>query len=52
MTSAPLQFLGCGLFQLSVDCVILIQTIIYSRYFRMKSRHTSTRKEDDEEDHV
>ncbi|KAF9175471.1 hypothetical protein BGX21_002072 [Mortierella sp. AD011] len=33
-TSAKYQFVGCGIIQLCIDCVIITQTIIYSKYWK------------------
>ncbi|KAF9122596.1 PQ-loop repeat-containing protein 1, partial [Mortierella sp. 14UC] len=37
-TRAKYQFVGCGIIQLCIDCVIIIQTIIYSKYWKEASR--------------
>ncbi|KAF9915765.1 hypothetical protein BX616_005439 [Lobosporangium transversale] len=37
-TGAKYQFIGCGIIQLCVDCVIIIQTIIYSKYWKGAAR--------------
>ncbi|KAF9115154.1 PQ-loop repeat-containing protein 1 [Mortierella sp. AM989] len=33
-TSAKYQFVGCGIIQLCIDCVIITQTVIYSKYWK------------------
>ncbi|KAF9576377.1 hypothetical protein EC968_008672 [Mortierella alpina] len=33
-THAKYQFVGCGIIQLCIDCVIITQTIIYSKFWR------------------
>lgn len=38
-THAKYQFVGCGIIQLCIDCVIIIQTIIYSKFWKDASRH-------------
>ncbi|KAF9152662.1 hypothetical protein BG015_004907 [Linnemannia schmuckeri] len=38
-THAKYQFVGCGIIQLCIDCVIIIQTVIYSKYWKDASRH-------------
>ncbi|KAF9097273.1 hypothetical protein BGX29_008156 [Mortierella sp. GBA35] len=37
-THAKYQFVGCGIIQLCIDCVIIIQTIIYSKYWKDAAR--------------
>ncbi|KAK3808914.1 MAG: hypothetical protein JOS17DRAFT_780501 [Linnemannia elongata] len=38
-THAKYQFVGCGIIQLCIDCVIILQTIIYSKFWKDASRH-------------
>ncbi|KAF9357750.1 hypothetical protein BGX26_003146 [Mortierella sp. AD094] len=33
-TGAKYQFVGCGIIQLCIDCVIITQTVIYSKYWK------------------
>ncbi|KAF9956413.1 hypothetical protein BGZ72_002791 [Mortierella alpina] len=33
-THAKYQFVGCGIIQLCIDCVIITQTVIYSKFWR------------------
>ncbi|KAF8925757.1 hypothetical protein BGZ58_000510 [Dissophora ornata] len=33
-THAKYQFIGCGIIQLCIDCVIIAQTVIYSKYWK------------------
>ncbi|KAF9195554.1 hypothetical protein BGZ50_004354 [Haplosporangium sp. Z 11] len=37
-THAKYQFIGCGIIQLCIDCVIITQTVIYSKYWREARR--------------
>ncbi|KAG0243676.1 hypothetical protein BGW41_001549 [Actinomortierella wolfii] len=53
-THAKYQFVGCGIIQLCIDCVIICQTIIYSqrwRKFRAQLRSTRHRRSSSD-DHV
>ncbi|KAG0208295.1 PQ-loop repeat-containing protein 1 [Mortierella sp. GBA30] len=37
-THAKYQFVGCGIIQLCIDCVIITQTVIYSKFWRESRR--------------
>ncbi|KAG0276725.1 hypothetical protein BGZ95_007140 [Linnemannia exigua] len=37
-THAKYQFVGCGIIQLCIDCIIIIQTVIYSKYWKDAQR--------------
>jgi len=37
-THAKYQFIGCGIIQLCIDCVIIAQTVIYSKYWKNARR--------------
>ncbi|KAI1318675.1 hypothetical protein EDD11_005968 [Mortierella claussenii] len=37
-TGAKYQFVGCGIIQLCIDCVIITQTVIYSKFWK-NARH-------------
>ncbi|KAG0364652.1 hypothetical protein BGZ54_007288 [Gamsiella multidivaricata] len=40
-THAKYQFVGCGIIQLCIDCVIIMQTVVYSKYYKDVRRRYS-----------